>query len=936
MTKLFQVLCLLLSVALGTALGLVPVNTAQAAGPQVIEGAVVVLRLPEAWQGSSDEDDPARYYSWDYYNSSGGYRLPAQGRAMYLAGFGSGNATAAISGDGGCAIKAADGAVWCYGRNNLAGDGTRRDRPLPIRIEGLFAEQIEYVSYPYWSWGSDSWELDIDNNSQSLSSQARLRAVCVLTTNAEVKCWGRNQSRAMMSPETFLTTGGEDLSGAGVVAQDGTIHVWGAVKEDGANEIELQAVGVLPASYTRIMETNSQQYFNGYQYLRLFEWTDGNISWPPLLSTNEYLYRPSLLVASSTGIGISFAPRFSSLDATWPELPRGWGFNGNPTDSEPVYGAGTEVTIVSSTLGAPVADSENDCVRVESELLCIDFSTGDWTDGPSGRGDSGTNTSLLDSGLYFSYQQDSQGRTFDYAPLYEIPEGSGDIVEGGAFACAIDHDERVKCAPVMTYSTPDPVESPWEYSADAFVRHDTNLDGLLSLGTEMPIACGVGFQCDFSAESLSLDGDYLTAVGTLTRTARSAVTVSGVVEFEDGTDVNGGEISWASSDGLLRGSTTISSSGAFTLPARTGDGKVTFDLRYHNLVGCPSYADDYGESTIVSGLFTNPACVTHVSTATLPVSLTASVSGSQIVLPVVQGEPREIQLRFGDGTTPMAGVALSGAGPEQCSITTIDGLGGLYGCVRFAVSPTEWWSDQRPKVVTGADGNATIWMPTDADIELTASLTETDGISWSEVLDSFYDDGPNPDPYLFPGLIVAATPEPMSIRRGQLATIDSAVLVDGIDPAYGLSAALVPVDDATSTCTNVDELSDTSDEVGEVTFTACPSGTGEWRIVSTDGSFFPSAPFEITVTSPPMVSAIRLSGAALDPGTSFDPSQFEYEGYFTGTTARFSVTKESFAQRARVVAQACRRPTSGVRTCTVTVSLSGVTDVYTFTFRRAP
>jgi hypothetical protein len=282
----------------------------------------------------------------------------------------------------------------------------------------------------------------------------------------------------------------------------------------------------------------------------------------------------------------------------------------------------------------------------------------------------------------------------------------------------------------------------------------------------------------------------------------------------------------------------------------------------------------------------------------------------------------------------MAGVALSGVGPEQCSITTIDGLGGLYGCVRFAVNPTEWWSDYRPKVVTDADGNATIWMPTDVDIELTASLTEADGISWSEVLDSFYDDGLNPDPYLFPGLIVAATPEPMTILRGQLATIDSAVLVDGIDPAYGLSAALEPVDLVSSTCASTDELVDTSDETGEVTFTACPSGTGEWRVVSTDGSFFPSAPFEITVASPPMVSSISLRGATLDE--EFSSLDFSYDGYFTGTSVRFTVGLESAARRARVSASSCRRPTSGARSCTVSVTLNGITDIYTFNLRKNP
>jgi len=927
MKKVIQIPRLLAAAVLVTAIGAVPAGTAQAAGPQVLEGAVVVLNLPEASRGYDEE--PSRYYSWDYYdNSSGGYRLPSQGRAMYLAGFGAGNSAAAISGDGGCALKATDGAVWCYGRNNLDGDGTRRDRPLPIQLPGVYSEQIEYVDT------RNEWSLRINQGDETLSSEARLRAICALTKASEVKCWGRNQGRAMMSPEIFLASGGQNLSSAGVVAQDGSVHVWGAVKEDEANEIELQAAGTMPAGYTYLFTSESYNSYS-YQDLRLYEVVEGNIGWPPIQRTNEELQGNGLLVASSSSLARVPLMNLSPFDRTWSELPLSWGFVGNPTDSEPLYGAEAEIFAEASIAGEPLRDSFNDCVRIAEVLSCVDQNSWNWQNLPWSSGNSMANTSLWDEGRYFYFDQDAAHASGDYIPLYEIPEDSSEIVEGGEFACFIAADERVQCAPNTRYSTPDPVESPWDYSSDAFVRHDADQDGLLSLGTEMPIACGVGFQCDFTADSLSLDGGYLTAIGTLTRTARSAVSVSGIVEFEDGTGVRGGTISWASSDGLLRGSTIINASGAFTLPARTGDGMITLELRYQHYVNCPEHYDEStGEVRTISGTFIDPACVTHVSTATLPVSLTSTLTGREIILPVVQGEEREIQLRFGDGTTPMSGVSLSGTGPEQCSIATVDGLGGLYGCVRFALNPTDWWADSRPGVATDADGKAMLWMPTDADIELTASLTEADGISWSEVLDSFYDDGPNPEPYLFPGLIVAETPEPMTILRGQMATIDSAVLVDGIDPAYGLNAALEPVDSVNSTCASSDELQDTSDEVGEVTFTACPSGTGEWRVVSTDGSFFPSAPFEITVASPPMVSAIAVRGATLDE--SFTPLDYTYDGYFTGSTARFTATIDPSARGARVRASACRRPASGVLTCTVTISLRGVTDTYTFNLRRDP
>jgi hypothetical protein len=402
--------------------------------------------------------------------------------------------------------------------------------------------------------------------------------------------------------------------------------------------------------------------------------------------------------------------------------------------------------------------------------------------------------------------------------------------------------------------------------------------------------------------------------------------VGGAVAFDDGTVVSGGTVSWRSSDGLLSSSASIQSNGIFSLPARSGDGRISFGVNYENYVGCPAA---WSEVEVVE--MEQRACVTQLQSATIDVALTGSLTGRQVTLPTVVGEPRTISLRFGDGETPIAGVRLSGSAQGECVITEAVGLGGLYACPSFHIGNYE---GERPTLKTGADGTATIWMPTGEDVALTASMIEADGITWSDTLDSFYDDGSNPDPYLFPGLIVAETPAPMTILRGQLATIDSAVLVDGIDPAYGLNAALEPVDSVNSTCASTDELQDTSDESGEVTFTACPSGSGEWRVVSTDGSFFPSAPFEITVTSPPMVSSISLRGATL--GEAFSSSVFSYDGYFTGSSVRFTVRLELAARRARVRAAACRRPTSGVRSCTVSVALNGVTDVYTFNLRRNP
>jgi hypothetical protein len=82
------------------------------------------------------------------------------------------------------------------------------------------------------------------------------------------------------------------------------------------------------------------------------------------------------------------------------------------------------------------------------------------------------------------------------------------------------------------------------------------------------------------------------------------------------------------------------------------------------------------------------------------------------------------------------------------------------------------------------------------------------------------------------------------------------------------------------------------------------------------------------------VSSISVRGGVLDE--AFDPAESEFTGYFTGTTVRFTVVKDASARRARVTVSSCRRPRAGSVDCSVSVRMDGVTDVYTFTFRRLP
>jgi len=909
----------------GASSALARVEPVAAVTSTVIEDAVVVLNLPYA-EASGWEEEEARYYDWNNgYSYGGGYRLPRSGRAQYISGFGGGNQSAVVTSDGGCAVKSATGAVWCFGRNSLDGDGTRRDIPVPRLVPGIEASAIEYVSENHYSY---LHYYPAEGPTQTDGTSFNFNGICALSEAGAVKCWGQVGSESVLTPTTVSVDHGNvaQLFPDGALTSDGELLTWDRSIADGSGLVTLKQIGVMPE-----VSTLSDVKLVRSHFQKEYQRTRHNYgeSWPRP-EVREYSYvRPLFgklngnLVALSGWDNEPLATQFASRFTDAGELEH------EVLLSDPELASGfSPLGLVEirnlEVVSEPISSSQIQCVRDGGQVLCERGST------ESGSGIDGSVTSE-ESGLevyYWSQYREVVVPAFEnrFVLPADAEVGSDKTVATPAWACSIRSTGTVDCGPVAWYATPDPAGEQWVYMSDAFIRNDRNLDGRLSVGTELPINCGVGFQCDFDAEKLSVVGDFVTAIGTLTRTPRTSVTVGGAVAFDDGTVVSGGTVSWRSSDGLLSSSATIQPNGSFSLPARSGDGRISFGVNYGDYVGCPAA---WSEVDVLD--MEQPACVTQLESATIDVALTGSLTGRQVTLPTVVGESRTISLRFGDGETPIAGVRLSGSAQGECVITEAVGLGGLYACPSFHIGNYE---GERPTLKTGADGTATIWMPTGEDIALTASMIEADGITWSDTLDSFYDDGPNPDPYLFPGLIVAETPAPMTIMRGQLATIDSAVLVDGIDPAYGLNAALEPVDSVNSTCASSDELQDTSDESGEVTFTACPSGSGEWRVVSTDGSFFPSAPFEITVTSPPMVSSISLRGATLDE--TFTSSVFSYEGYFTGSSVRFTVRLESAARRARVTTPRCSRPVSGVRSCTVSVALNGVTDVYTFNLRRNP
>jgi hypothetical protein len=269
--------------------------------------------------------------------------------------------------------------------------------------------------------------------------------------------------------------------------------------------------------------------------------------------------------------------------------------------------------------------------------------------------------------------------------------------------------------------------------------------------------------------------------------------------------------------------------------------------------------------------------------------------------------------------------------PAQCEISTTT-LGVLRACFRFGFTPivNESYAIRTYGPTSNGAGEISLYSPTESDIEYEISTTAADGIQWSDRRVSFRDDGATPDAWVFPGLIFASTPSNMTMARGGSMQVASSVSVDGLDPAFGLAARLVPLSGQVKACSS-EAVTSESDAEGDLAFRVCPGATGSWRIVSADGSFFPSAPFTISV--PKMVAGITLKGAKISSRFNAAVST-SYSGAFTSSQATFKVTLANAAKKAVVSAARCTRPTKGARTCKVTVKLNGTVETYTFVLNR--
>lgn len=323
------------------------------------------------------------------------------------------------------------------------------------------------------------------------------------------------------------------------------------------------------------------------------------------------------------------------------------------------------------------------------------------------------------------------------------------------------------------------------------------------------------------------------------------------------------------------------------------------------------------------------ACTTGYGTVAFTKDFTGSLAGLDLTLPTFAGEQRTLRLQFGDEATGILGARLSyvGGPDPTCEISTTT-LGVLRACFTFSFTPVFENNTYGP--TANSAGEITLYSPTESDIEYEISTTASDGIQWSDRRVSFQDDGATPDAWVFPGLIFAATPSNMTMARGGSIQVASSVSVDGLDPAFGLAARLVPLSGQVKACSS-EAVTSESDAEGDLAFRVCPGASGAWRIVSADGSFFPSAPFTISV--PLMVSSITLKGAKIS--SPFNPAVARrYSGAFTSSTATFAVTLTKAAKKAVVSAARCTRPTSGARTCKVTVKLNGTVETYTFVLNR--
>lgn len=915
---------------------LIPTATpadAAAAQTRTINGAVVALQLPN----SSNMSAP-----WDGGDADcyGAYRLPCF-KAMYLPGFGANNEQAMVWQDGGCAITT-DGVSSCYGRNYASGDGRARARSLP-RQTAVNYSQIQRVT-PVAPSRTRVWYVDTDHEDffppeNYLEFQAR--STCGLIERiGQIDCWGGLVGGAAGERVT-MGLGFVSLSSDGAVKEDGSLWIftvnaptWELGLTQVSRGIEGRAglatdrIFVLPNSWNLSQSEGASAYPCGPEDgPSPSEWCWGGAGSDINPDTTVY-YRGErgILCLKPAASDVTCAriiptPMWQSLGAfSFDPVTQAAGSLGLTLEGQPVgadaYLSSSDGVLPSesfSLVEGSSASTAAECGRLLDAYVCalpdpvydagfISGSTGVVQVGPS---------------RYAAVDFSSGNPTWTTMPDQPYPDVVDELVGNQVWWCARS-ETTATCAPATTPGS----------DQDVRTYLDRNADGRLDIGREIPLSCGVGFSCTFEPSTMQLTDSVLAMTGTLRRTPRTPITLVGSLRLSDGSAATG-SLTWRSNDGLLTSAVDLSSNGSFVLPARTGAGTIQY-LPYRRDGGtmmgqsCPKKG--------TSGIW-GSGCTTGYGVVAFTGEFNNSIAGIDITLPTFAGQQRTHRLLFGDETTPMPGVSLLVAGnkeeiPTECTISSTT-LGTMKACYSFDFSATAENNTYGP--TTDESGYVSMYMPTGYDVDLAVNSTADDRIAWSDQQTSYADDGTAPDPWVFPGLVFASTPSTISMSRGGSAEVLSFVAVDGIDPVFGLGARLVPLSgQVKARCAEALEV--TTDDLGSAEFDVCPGSTGRWRVVSTDGSFFPSAPFLISV--PPMVTRIRVSGAAL--AVPFTQGVSSYAGQFTADRATFTVTLSTAARNAgaKIRAATCTRPSSGSRSCTVSVALDGTVEAYTFTLRR--
>ena len=895
----------LLLISLMTA-GLLSAPTPAVAATQTISGAVVALPLSynasAPWEGGGCETDA--------------YRLKCM-KALYLPGFGANNVVASVFTEGGCATKSS-GTTSCYGLPGFAGDGTNRARPLPVSATHRYVQLARVV---YRSFQSVALRVNWSNDYLSEDELRGTTSTCGLTSpidSGEVLCWGGNIGASPIG----MGTGFVSLTSSGAVHQDGSLYLF--LRSPSSHE---QLLKVSMGVVGHVASASDQVVWLPIKLLHQY------FANPPFSSTGDNLS----IADTGGGYSVSYEGNFGGVclvteagpakcglivpntpweaigDLTFSDELRSLGLLGLKDPSGAELGSDKYLSVddalVPAGITALMSSGESYvCGKIDENFRCAygnDPGANDWYWSSYLTGDEwAPNIGGIYAQIYAQWNLPFWSITPSSAA--QFPESYEKLVGDTQWWCA-QASTMVECAPTQYDSRETSQSGAMEYL-------DANHDGKLTVGTEVPLECGVGFQCAFDPDTMSLETGVLTMTGTLTRTPRASITLSGILRLSDGQPA-AGQMEWRSNDGLLRSSIEIAPDGRFVLPARTGAGSVSY-LKYGNATGCPAMGTPGAWSS---------GCTTGYSTVAFTKDFTGSLGGMDLTLPTFPGEQRTLRLQFGDEATGIRGASLWAVGEPTptCEVSTTM-LGVLRACFFFS------FEGSGAVPVTNSAGEITLYSPTESDIEYEISTTASDGIQWSDRRVSFRDDGATPDAWVFPGLIFASTPSSMTMARGGSMQVASSVSVDGLDPAFGLAARLVPLSGQVKACSS-EAVTSESDAEGDLAFRVCPGATGSWRIVSADGSFFPSAPFTISV--PLMVSSITLKGAKIS--SPFNPAVARrYSGAFTSSTATFAVTLTKAAKKAVVSAARCTRPTSGARTCKVTVKLNGTVETYTFVLNR--